>query len=72
MRKRIEKVVVKDIESIKQVGIGVIHPFKEKPSVDKEPKDPATTGNGSKAEDRLYASGLFSTFTTDIQVTFVR
>ena len=75
MRKKIEKAAVKYIEFVKQVGVEIIQPFKEKPSVDKEPKDPATTGSGSKGEDRLCASDLFSMFTADIikeQVTFVR
>ncbi|HYC39599.1 MAG TPA: hypothetical protein VEB63_03855 [Chitinophagaceae bacterium] len=72
MRKKIEKAAAKYIDFVKRVGIEVIQPFKERPSVDRQ--DPATTGPEPR-EKQLCATDLFSIFTADIireKVTFTR
>jgi len=76
MRKKIEKTAGKYVEFIKQVGIQVVQPFKERPSVDQEVTDPATVRQPKPNDDyRLCATDLFSIFTADIikkEVIFIR
>ena len=75
MRKEIQKAATKYVDLIKQAGIEVIQPFKEKPSIDKEPKDPTAINLGKPDDSRISASELFSLFTANIiqeKVVFTR